>query len=140
MYKYSVVGSPGDAWFEHYIMLFAEQKNRRVLVIFSYMSDGNGRKSLIVRGCIGPRGAKEPRYQKLTTDSQLADCESYIPSIENVVNRIIHKVQPVSHTRTFAIFRLLYVHIMKDTRLSSLFHTASDRKLAGAWEQGYGFM
>ena len=64
MYKYSVVGSPGDAWFEHYIMLFAAQKNRRVLVIFSYMSDGNGRKGLIVCGYIGPRSAKRAKVPR----------------------------------------------------------------------------
>jgi len=27
--------------------------------------------------------------------------------------------------------------VRKDTRLSPLFHTASDEKLGGAWERGY---
>ena len=61
MYKYSVVGSPGDAWYKHYIMLFAVQKSRRGLVIFSYVSEGNGRKGLIVRGYIRPRSAKRAK-------------------------------------------------------------------------------
>ena len=37
----------------------------------------------------------------------------------------------------FAIFRLRHAHVRKDTRLFTLFHTASDGKLGGAWVRGY---
>ena len=37
----------------------------------------------------------------------------------------------------FAIFRLCHAHVKKDTRVSPLFHTASNGKLGGIWEQGY---
>ena len=35
-----------------------------------------------------------------------------------------------------AVCRLCDAHVRKHTRLSPLFHTASDEKLGGAWERG----
>ena len=39
--------------------------------------------------------------------------------------------------KIFTIFQLCHAHMRKDTWLSSLFRTASDEKLGGAWEQDY---
>ena len=57
---------------------------------------------------------------------------SYTPSIKRVVSWTIHKLQPVSSTN-FRYFLITSSHMRKDTRLSRLFHTASDGKLGGAW-------
>ena len=62
MYKYSVVGSPGDAWFEHYITLLAVQKSKRGLVIFSHVTEMVERVYLCV-GAWDP-DRKESRYQE----------------------------------------------------------------------------
>ena len=45
-------------------------------------------------------------------------------------------MQPV-RSENFRHFQLRHAHVRKDTRLCTLFHIASDKKLGGAWEQGY---
>ena len=60
---------------------------------------------------------------------------SYAQSVEYEVNWRDAKRSLLS-LQICAIFRLHHAPMRKDTRLSLLFHTASDRKLGGAWEQG----
>ena len=88
----------------------------------------DGRMGLIVRG-----QQKEPRY-KVAYHMYLASGRrlSYTPSIEHV----IHAKRSLLVRQIFAIFWLHHAHVRKDTRVSSLFHTASDGKLGGAWERG----
>ena len=57
----------------------------------------------------------------------------YTPSVEHVVGGTIHETQPV-HSAKFCHFLNMSCSHEKDTRLSSLFRTASDGKLGVAWE------
>ena len=63
---------------------------------------------------------------------------SYTLSIERVVGEQYTK-HSLFVLKIFAIFRLCHAHMRKDTRLSLLFHTASDEKLGGAWEPVWAF-
>ena len=57
---------------------------------------------------------------------------SYTPSIVHVVSWTICKMQPVSSANV-CHFPITSSHVRKDTKLSPLFHPASNRKLGGTW-------
>ena len=81
---------------------------------------------------------RELRYQ-VSYHTYVASWGSLLhtPSIELVVGWTIRETFCVFVLNILAICRLRHVHVRKDTRVSLLFRTASDKKLGGAWQQDW---
>ena len=88
-------------------------------------------------GALVPEQRKEPRY-KVAYHTYIASGKwlSYTLSVEHIVGWKYAKCSMLVR-QIFTTCWLRHAHVRKDTRLSPLFRTASDRKLGGAWERGY---
>ena len=102
-----------------------------------YQDRKSGRKGLVVHGHTGPRTVKRAKVLISNLLHIYSWREATVLHTECwVCSRLkICEMQPVR--QIFAIFLLRHANVRKDTRLSPLYRTASDRKLGGAWEQGW---
>ena len=109
--------------------------------IFSHVSDVRIERVVervwLCVGALGPEQWKEPRY-KVAYHTYLASGRRlpYTLSVECVVGWKYAK-HSLLVRQIFATCWLRHAHVRKDTRLSPLFHTASDGKLGGTWERGH---